>query len=378
MPRWLKRALISLLLAFVVLAIVVRVRHGGGVPYPDLTGPALLPESALEVAVQFDQPIGNVAVDVDGRVFFTVHPESRPEGDKLFVSEAGKIRPFPASDLQAKHFETPLGVRIDRQNRLWVIDHGSHGFGTARLTAWNLADGNLAHEYRFSSTTAPKGSFLQDLAIDAQGSTVFIADVAFWAKRPAILVHDIASGSTKRLLENDPSVTAQDYLIRTPAKTMTFFGGLAALKAGVDGITLSRDDAWLYFGAMNHPNLYRINRLDLMAAAQDSPALTKAVQEVGPKPLSDGLTTDVDGNVYVTDVEHGAVFRLNADGELETLIQSPKIRWADGFSFGPDGWLYLADSAIPEQMLRSRAHIRSQAPYFIYRFKPGVEGVPGQ
>lgn len=378
MRRWFKRLLISLLIALALLAVVVRVRYGGGGPYRDLSGPPLLPESALEVAVQFDQPIGNVAVDSNGRVFFTVHPESRPVGDKLFVSDHGQIRPFPASAQQAAHFQTPLGVRIDRQNRLWVIDHGNHGFDTPRLTAWSLDSGELVHEFAFPADIAPKGSFLQDLAIDSLGTTVFIADVAFWAKRPALVVYDVTNKSAKRLLENDPSVQPQDYVIRTPSKTMTFFGGLAALKAGVDGIALSRDDAWLYFGAMNHANLYRIGRLDLIAAASDSPALAKAVQDMGPKPLNDGLSTDLLGNVYITDVEHGAVFRLDPDGHLDTLIQSPRIRWADALSFGPDGWLYLADSAIPEQMLRSKAHIASQAPYFIYRFQPGIDGVPGQ
>jgi hypothetical protein len=39
-------------------------------------------------------------------------------------------------------------------------------------------------------------------------------------------------------------------------------------------------------------------------------------------------------------------------------------------SFGPDGALYIADSALPDVMLRSHAHIDAQAPYFIWRFTP--------
>jgi hypothetical protein len=69
---------------------------------------------------------------------------------------------------------------------------------------------------------------------------------------------------------------------------------------------------------------------------------------------------------------------VNKDGQLTTLIQSPRIRWADALSFGPDGWLYLADSAIPEQVMKSRDYIESRGPYSIYRFKPGHFGVPGQ
>jgi sugar lactone lactonase YvrE len=106
--------------------------------------------------------------------------------------------------------------------------------------------------------------------------------------------------------------------------------------------------------------------------------LANRVERVSDKPMSDGLSADLDGNIYVTDVEHGAVFIVSERGTLKTLITSPRIRWADALSFGPDGWLYLADSAIPDQVLRSREHIESQGPYFIYRFKAGHYGVPGQ
>jgi len=92
----------------------------------------------------------------------------------------------------------------------------------------------------------------------------------------------------------------------------------------------------------------------------------------------DGLSADIAGNIYVTDVEHGAVFIVDRDGDLQTLLTSPRVRWADSLSFGPDGWLYLADSAIPDQVLQTREHIDSQGPYFVFRFRPGHAGIPGQ
>jgi len=54
------------------------------------------------------------------------------------------------------------------------------------------------------------------------------------------------------------------------------------------------------------------------------------------------------------------------------------VRWADGLSYGPDAWLYFTDSAIPDLTLRSKGHIEDSAPYYIFRFRPGVEGVPGR
>jgi sugar lactone lactonase YvrE len=116
-----------------------------------------------------------------------------------------------------------------------------------------------------------------------------------------------------------------------------------------------------------------------LADGELSPAdLAAKVETLGKKPLSDGLSADLSGNVYITDVERGAVLRLAPGGQLSTIVRSPRIRWADGLSFGPDGWLYLADSALPDVLLRSRQHIQAHGPYNVYRFRPGTTGVPGQ
>jgi sugar lactone lactonase YvrE len=106
--------------------------------------------------------------------------------------------------------------------------------------------------------------------------------------------------------------------------------------------------------------------------------LANRVERISDKPLSDGLSIDVEGNVYITDVEHSSIFVTAPGRDLKTLIQSRDIRWPDALSFGPDGYLYIADSALLELILKSREHIDAQGPYRIFRFKPGVDGVPGQ
>lgn len=371
------RLLIGAVVVAAILALVLYSRYGGGEPYPDLSGEPVLEESALEAVVTSPEPIGNLAVSKTGRVFYTIHPESRPEGAKLLEWVDGAPMPFPSEEMQPL-FETPLGVVIDRQDRLWTIDHGNHGAGTPRLLAFDLGTGEVVHDHVFDSAVAQLGSFLQDLQVDSSGRHVFIADVSFFRSNPAIVVYDVESGQARRVLERDPSVTAQDWLIRNPTKDMAFFGGLIVLKPGVDGIAIDRDDRWLYYGAMTHDTMYRVEVSDLLDASLSEGALSARVEAVGKKPLNDGLSTDDEGNLLITDVEHGAVIRMSPKGELTTLVKSPRIRWADALSYGPEGWLYVADSAIPDQMLRSKDHIREAAPYHIFRFKPGIDGVPGQ
>ena len=373
----LMRLVFSLVVIVAVLAVVLYGRYGGGQPYPNLSGIPVFEESVLEVVVTSPEPIGNVAVSSDGRIFYTIHPESRPTGAKLLEWVDGVPAAFPSEEAQAL-FETPLGVVVDQQNRLWVIDHGNHGTGAPRLLAFDLETGAVVHDHEFDSSVAELGSFLQDLQVDSTGKHVFIADVSFWRKNPGLVVYDVAAKSARRVLDGDESVSPQDWLIRNPTKDMKFFGGLVVLKPGVDGIAIDRNDEWIYYGAMAHDTMFRVRVADLLDASLSPGALAARVEPVGEKPLNDGLSTDNEGNLLITDVEHGSVMRMTPQGELTTLVASRRIRWADALSYGSEGWIYLADSAIPDQMLRSKAHMKEMAPYYIFRFKPGIDGVPGQ
>lgn len=361
-----------------LLSLTLYSRYGGGQAYPDLSTPPLIDKAALEKVLEYPENIGNLAVAADGRVFFTVHPESRPRGAKLLEFRAGKFRPFPSEAAQTQLFDAVMGLKIDARGRLWTLDHGQHGTGKTRLMAFDIHSGQTLFDYVFPKAVAPTGSFLQDLSVDAKGEFVYIADVSFWRKQAGLVVLNTQTRHSWRALTGHPSVMPQDWIIRNPSKDMVFLGGLVALKPGVDGIALSRDGRKLFYAAMAHDTLYAID-VDALSSPEKAANAATAVQAVGRKPLNDGLSTDTQGNILITDVEHGGVARMASDGKLITLIRDDaRIRWADALSFGPDDYLYIADSAIPDQMLQSKAHMQSRAPYAIYRFKPGTQGVVGQ
>ncbi len=371
-----KKILLFLLTLTVVVITAAWTRYGGGRPYPDISTTPLLSVDTLEEVLSYPEPIGNVAVSRSGRIFFTVHPEGRPQGNKLLEYVNGAAVPYPDGRLQAELFDAVLGIVVDRQDRLWTIDHGNHGMRTARLLAFDLNNGKLIHDHRLEAAIAPAGSFLQDLQVSADGRTIVIADASFWRKRPAIIVYDIESASSRRVLEGHPSVSAEDYLIRSQGRDMAFLGGIIALRGGVDGIALG--PVWLYYAALSGSGLYRVPLTDLRNASLPDSQLASQVEKYSGKPLSDGLSVDRDGNVFVTDIEHNSIFVVGDDREPKTLLRSSRIRWPDALSFGPDGWMYVADSALSEVVLKPREHIRSQQPYRIFRFKPGTEGVAGQ
>jgi sugar lactone lactonase YvrE len=129
---------------------------------------------------------------------------------------------------------------------------------------------------------------------------------------------------------------------------------------------------------MAHESMFRVRAKYLNDQSLTPQELGNSVEKFGPKPLSDGLSMDIEDNIYITDVEHGAILKLGSDRKLVTLIKDARLRWPDGLSFGPDHWLYISDSALQDVMFKSKKYISSKAPYYIFKFKPGPHGIAGQ
>lgn len=374
------RLLASLAAVLAVIALVVRVQLGGGERLEDRTTSPELPPAALEPTANLDRPPGNVAVAKDGRVFFTFHPDGDPP-IKLAELVDGRAVPYPSAAFQNEgdeelYLQSPLAVRIDRQSRLWVLDHAEYARGQPRLLAFDLESGELAHRHDFDSDVAPLLSMLNDFQVDPAGEKIYIAEASPILRNPALIVYDVASGTSRRLLEDHPSVQAEPYLVQAPGRDMVFFG-IYALRVPVDSIALDRDGEWLYFGPLSGDRMYRVATRDLNDESLSADELGERVEDYGPKPISDGLTMDLEDNLYISDPEHSAVLVLTPERKLRTLVKDGRLRWPDGFSFGPDGWLYVTASSLQDVLFVSEEHMRENAPYQIFRFKPGSEGVPG-
>ncbi len=374
MKKILKRILTALVVLAVALVVIAYFRYGGGKPYPtDISGSPVLGANALETVIAYPEPIGNVAASNDTassqRVFFTVHPESHPEYTKLLEIKNGTAQSYPSEAAQAM-LNTPLGVFCDRQNRLWVLDHGNHGMDAVKLYAFDLTTNQLAHEYTFPPEVAEKGSFFNDLSVSPDGNIVAVADVSFWRKKPSLVVYNIALKQSRSLLDGHPSVTEQGWMPVNNIKRMRFFGGLADLLTGIDGLDIDPTGQWVYYATMSHDEAFRLP-LSVAADFTKTPdEVANSVESIGKKPLSDGVRADSAQNLLITDVDHNGIFVINGNTKKSyTLIKDQRIRWADGLSKGGDGFWYLADSAIPHQMLQSKEHMAANKPYYIFKFK---------
>lgn len=382
--KWLRRFLMLVVLVLTLAVGAFWWHFGGhGRPFPDRSTPPVMASAAVEIVAELPEPPGNMAVSADGRVFFTYHAESRPE-IKVLELVKGKPVPYPNLEWQQPrgqgqpYLDQIFNLRIDRQNRLWTLDHGLHGLKTPRLLAFDLATNQLVHQFDFPPEIAGAGSYVQDMQVDSRGEKIYVADIGVFSGKPAVIVYDLKTGKARRLLERHPSVMAEDYEINAQGRRMYPLFGLYWMHPAIDPIALDKNDEWLYFGPMSGGTLYRARTRDLDDASLSADELGRRVEVYAKKSQCDGLTMDLDGNIYVTSIEDGAINVIGTDRSQKTLIKHPKMRWPDGLSFGPDGWLYIADSDIPDLLMQSKSHMRGAAPFYLFRFKPGPMGVPGQ
>jgi hypothetical protein len=361
-------------LSVVALLAFVKLRYGGGRPYPDVSTAPLVPNEKVEVLVEHPWPLGNVTVSRQGRVFYNTHPFThsyRFTDAYVFELVEGKPRPYP--DLAAQADLTfAFGMTVDALDRLWLIAPATLDRPRTRLVAFDLATGRRVVDHAFDPGVA---RFAQDLRASPDGTTLYLADTgAFRFADGAILVVDVGGWGVRTRLRGHPSTRPQDWAMRGANGPVRVGYGLLTFAVGVDGIALSPDGAWLYYGTMSHDTLYRVRTDLLRDPAVGDEALAERVERVGAKPLSDGIEVGADGSLLVTDVENGGVARLDRDGALRTLVKRAEVVWADGVAVAPDGAILFTDSAIPaylDQLMRppARERMDAGAPYRLYRFR---------
>ena len=371
MIRSLAIVLFSCVLFIGISAAVLDAVYGGGDVFPDRTTEATLPTSSLEKIADLEFPPGNIAVSKTGRVFFTFHPEGFPPYGiaELVEGEAKELK------LDVK-LHTVLSMRLDRQDRLWLLDYADHGQETPKIVAIDINTMKTVHQYQFSSDIAGLGSHLNDFQVSHDGTRIYIANASILGKSPSLIIYDVLNKSARSVLSGHDSVDP-DYYVPYVEDTKMLMFGVFAVRPGVDSIALDRKEEWLYFAPVTDLQMHRIRIKDLNDESLSAEQLAQTVEAYGDKTMSDGITTDDAGNIYISDLEHSAIVRMKTDGSLETLIKDPKLRWPDGFSFGPDGWLYVTASSLQFVIAKPDKYIAEHGPYQIYRLKTDSTAYPG-
>jgi sugar lactone lactonase YvrE len=354
---------------FVLAFACVRGRYGGGGDFPDRSGAAMLGADALEVVANLDHPPGNVSVSASGRVFATFHPEARPPLGVFELVNGSPVAYPPGGLPGGLTLETPLSLRVDKRNKLWVLDYGRHGLGQARLLAFDLATDALVYRHDFPSKIALTGSNLNDFQVSPDGRHVYVADASLFLQIPAIVDYNVGQQRGRRLLQGHESVLPEKFVPVVHGARMQLWG-MFAVRPGVDSIALDDAGEWLYFAPLTSRSMWRVRTADLDDESLPRETLEARVERFADKTMSAGIAIGPDGTLYLTDIEHDAIVALGQDRRLRTVIRDERLRWPDGLSFGPDGWLYVTCSSLDSVLLGGADAVPKGAPYQIFRLKP--------
>lgn len=322
----------------------------------------------IEQVAAFGHQVTGVSVSEDNRIF--VNFPRWTEDSAVSVAEVGKdgsLRPYPDEQWNAwrnarkdelppdKHWVCVQSVVADGRGSLWVLDPAAPAqahlvSGGAKLVQVDLASDRVTRSIAFDEEAAPQGSYLNDVRFSNDGKYAFITDSGVVG---AILVVDIESGKTARLLDGHPSTQMKKGLnVKADGKELRRPDG-RGVEFSADGIALSDDGQWLYWQAIKGDTLYRIATSSLTGKGMQGQDIGAEVEEFGKNGVSDGLLIARGTNrMLLSAVEDNAVKVRDLDagpgGQPEVLVQDQRLRWPDTFTQGPDGTVYVTTSHIQD------------------------------
>jgi sugar lactone lactonase YvrE len=364
------RILISSLLSALALALALNVRAE---------------PSGYEIHARLDQGPGNVTVTQTGRVIFSQHPFYGPAYSVVELKGGDQPTPFPNAELNNRdggsglRLDSVLGIRAAANGVVWMLDNGMRGGTTPKLVGWNTLSDRLHRVVYLEPPVAPKDQFVNDLAVDLAHKRIFISDPAGGANA-GIIVVDLESGAARRVLQGHASVVPEnvDLVIDgKPVEMKDAQGNRVRPHIGVNPITEDLQNEWVYFGPMHGHGLYRVKATDLADDKLPPEALAQRVERYADKPISDGISIDRDGNIYLGELAENAIGVITPDRKYRRLSQCPNLSWVDSLSFGPEGQLYAVVNRLHQSAVLNAGENASKPPYFllrVYALAPGMAG----
>jgi sugar lactone lactonase YvrE len=336
----------------------------------------------LEVVAELSQGPGNIAVTPDRRLIVSQHTLYFPHYRVIEVLPDGTTKPFPneqwatAPGKDGIGLTSVIGIQSDQEGIIWMLDSGGD---FSRVVAWDSKRNKLYKIIDISEPVRVYNSFLNDLALDPVHNKIYITDVAS-PKNTALVVVDIKTGKSRRVLEGHPSIVPDPLPVVIGDKIMSVDDkGNGKPMTGADPITIDPKSEWVYYGASQSTSLWRIRAEDLANDRLTEAQLTARIERYGDRPICDGITVDGSGNVYITDLTNYAIGVVQPSGKYRVLYRDENLlSWPDGMSFGPDGYIYVVANQLHLSMVLNMGKDLSKPPYYLLRFKASAKGTVGR
>ncbi|GAA0564839.1 L-dopachrome tautomerase-related protein [Chitinophaga japonensis] len=336
------------------------------------------PPGALEeVFTDSVYQLTGVAVSADGRLFTNYPLWSDTYRYALVETQPGnQVVPYPNAEMNnwqpgqsgEDKWVCVQAVYIDGANKMWVVDPASPGMEgvyqqSYKLVKIDIGTGQVERTYEFDGV-AGNNSYINDVRVDTASRYAYLTN----SNEGGIFVVNLATGNIRQVLQDHYSVRSD------PAYTFTVDGrelmkNGQPVKIHSDGIALSPRGEWLYYKPLTDDKLYRIRTEYLQNEDLASADLEAHVEDLGHFTTTDGMIFDEDGNLYLGDIEHYRIVRIDPELQVTTLVEDSLLIWPDSYHISKDGYLYISCSQIQKQPDYNNGVDKRTSPYAIYRLK---------
>ena len=340
----------------------------------------------VETYATVDQAVGNIAFTNDGELVYSHHPFFSPKIRVVkFDKKTNTTTPFPnlkwntPRDTDDNYLSNVLGIRNDENGVIWMIDMAQRNNVTPKIVGWNTIKNTLERIYYLPESSVPAISQPNDMVVDTKNGYFIIADEGIGnggnGSKAAFIIVDMKTGKTRRVLEGTRSTLPENTPTVINGKHLAVNG--KDLLVGNDGITADANFEYIYYGPLNGPKIYRIRTLDLVNENFTDSDLDSKIETYSDKPNNGGMSIDKEGNLYLTALETNSVTVVLAkDRSVKTVVQDINMVWPDGVSYNHvDGFMYVSAAQVNKGAPFNDGKDQSTKPFYIFRFKPLVEGV---
>lgn len=280
-----------------------------------------------------------------------------------------------ASDL-AGHFQSVQSVVVDPADRLWILDTGSplfagSSYGGPKLVAVDLRTDRIVRKILFPPEVVPANSYPNDVRFDLRRGAEGMAFITDSGGSNGIIVVDLATGRSWRRLTGHPSalpdpdfvpvIDGQPFMVRPAGGEPTSY------ETGSDGIALSADGTRLYYCPLSSRRLHSVSTDALADPDTTDAEVAATVEDLGFKPMADGLESDDKGRLYGGDLEHNAIWRRSPNGTYRTLAQGSDLNWIDTLSIASDRHLYATANQLDRLAPFHEGQDLRRKPYLLVR-----------
>jgi sugar lactone lactonase YvrE len=280
-----------------------------------------------------------------------------------------------AADL-AGHLQSVQSVVVDPADRLWILDTGSplfagSSYGGPKLVAVDLRTNRIVRKILFPPEVVPANSYVNDVRFDLRRGAKGMAFITDSGGPNGIIVVDLATGRCWRRLAGHPSVLADPDFVPIvdgrPFMVRPAGGEPTPYAVGSDGIALSADGRHVYYCPLSSRRLHRVAADALADPHATDAEVAATVEDLGFKPMADGLESDDKGRLYGGDLEHNAIWRRNPDGSYRTIAQGTDLNWIDTLSVASDRHLYATANQLDRLPPFHEGQDLRRKPYLLVR-----------